>query len=366
MPFNPTYQPDLGQTTYAQFGNEGFTPNGIIAPWYSGLFFSFMTQAEPATYKPSLVEKPEGSEWATVFFKEHAQALTAAKADGQKFGPNHVWRLTSMVSDALNIDPEKWSRSPAVSYAIPMTGTDSKYRHVFHLMALPSVISAAAIIAGFKAEELPKNPLTALMGKQVVFDENLERQMIGDPVAKAGEDGYWGDSELGQWRKQLWAILGEHDPLKYSANSTSGPKVLTTAPALVYCLQFAAVAMTNPMWARVVPVPDPLLKSTYTNRKTNEVKRNTFGVIWELFTSAAEAKQVADQENEERAARTSETVVADASNEPLMPGAWAGVEQESIAELTRMVETGSTLFEIAKQLNVTPKDVAAWKAYLNL
>lgn len=360
--FVPQVEIDLGEVTSPIVGLEGgFTPYGIINKWYSGVFFGFMTQGDASVYGAKLVEPLGESGWTNVWFKDYKQAQEAAKADGQKYGPQRVWRVTGMVSDALNIDPDHFQNSPSIIYSVNLMGPDSAKRHAYHLMALPSSVWAAAQLAGIDKSDLPENPLSELLGKEVIFDESLELGMIGIPSAKKGEEGYWLDSKLGKFRKDLWGALGESDPLKWSNNPASGEKVVTKAEGLAWCLQFAGNDWTKPTWARMVSIPDPLLGSTYTNKTSGDVKRNRVGVIWELFSNQAEAKRAADEQAKDKV----ETEVSGVG-QPQLPSGWEGMADDFIASFTSACKPGRQMRDIASDLSMPPALVPLWKKYLQI
>jgi len=375
MVFQPKRLLHPGETTQAYIPPEdatlSFTPYGMIGSWHSGIFHKFYTSHDVTKYKPALVSTRDDGRAAAVYFADYEAAKAAeaelhllekaADSEARHYIINGVLRYTAAVKDLLNIDQARFDRSPVVAHDIQIMGLRSQQRHHFHLYALPSAVAAAAEFVGL---EVPRNnPLRKLLLKDIVLDEALAESMIGKTKAGKGEEGYWLNSELGQWRTELWAMLGESDPTKSLPTGSKDAKQATQAEALSYCLGIAGAGWKNPLWARMVQVPNVDIDAT--NKTTG--KRYGIACIWQFFGDQTEAQRTVDSE---KRATVDETVgtTTSSSDEPKIPPEWTEVPDEwrgVIAE-TLNKDASRSNQDIASELSVGTPYVALWRKHLGL
>lgn len=297
--------PGVGQERASLPTGGEFSPSGIIGPWTAGVFWSLYTEVDLGQYNQG-VSVEERLIWAnsnkrgsgTWYYFADADSAAKAKEPAQsQYGANRIWYFQTERDRILNFaDPDalaKWGQFPSSECAL-RTPASKKYGHEFHLISLPAAVHAAAVFYGL---DVPDYDLSELLNRDATFTDDFYAHMCGNP----DEKGSWVGSVLGKRRAALWAALGEPDPSRYVIGATG--QYGTEAPDLIDCLKIANNKWEEPMWARVVLVPDPRVDAVFGS----EDKRLSRPGLFEIFPDEATARTVAVKEIEEFKARQAGT-----------------------------------------------------------
>lgn len=388
-------------------GSGVFANSGFIGALTAARLFKFWSSEDLELYDEKLkvgvdyYRRGSAGSWWYYF---HNQEQAKASADLLKaFAPNQVWRFEMPTASVLNFQSEKaleaWGT--AVSGDARVATLGSKYRHEYHLLALPAMVDALARRAGFIKE--PIYHVTELLAgmPDEEFTDQFHWRMLGHPDATTKDDElldlaltqnpndpasiieqvlagdlvvegkkvllHYHFSELWQRRARLWAALGEPNVSAYlpvdTATTADGKKYETTSKNLSLCLGASTRQWVTPVWARLYLVPDPAVGATYKSKTTGATRRNTLPVVGELFADEAAARAAVGDE----ATATSATSSAVASNIPPVPEAWkeaAGYWRDELkarkAALNGVLPIMPKLLEMSKQLVATPEEIRAW------
>lgn len=173
----------------------------------------------------------------------------------------------------------------------------SKYRHEFHMIALPAMVAAVARLDGM---DVPEYDLSELMVRDITVTADMSRRLIGGMIDDKGKFStpYWEESELWAKRAALWKALGEDDPKKYTVgalkpNSTEEAPSNTASKKLQDLLSVYINPWDEAIWARFVMVTDPRIGAL-----TSGGKSLSLPAIVEMFRSKAEAEKAAAADRE--------------------------------------------------------------------
>lgn len=341
---------------------EGFPKTGFIAPWTATVMYKvawyevdLQKEAEDlAALLPSNAEELLGA--ITVDGKSFDARLTSRAGDkfayfyedreranqlqdychlnepkDWKPSPQQVWYFETAVDSIYGLDDEAKEKfaGPVLSFDVRITTLRSKkYRHLYHMLALPSFVSAYAIAAGIKCPQFDLSPLTA-PDDEVIFNAEMEKHWIGDADEGYEEALFW------QERVKVWEALGEVDPQNFHTKA-AGTKYSVESDQLDTLLEATVRTWTTPVNARLIPVPDPRLAAAY--QRDDEKVRPSVPVIAQIFASAEEAEKVAlaerpqKDESEGTEVVTTETVTVE-SGQAAVPAAWASATDQWVKQV---------------------------------
>lgn len=351
----------LGTTTVDIPTGGDFVPSGIIGKVTAGVFHRVgWVETDLAEYgdqfKPVL-KTPSQTNKFRYYFKDRDEANVAAEACGSTYGPETAWVIEIPKSTILNLTPDVLEKfQDNVRYDVEVkTPSSKKYRHAYHLIALPHAVQAMALLLGYITE--PVFNSNELVQQDRDYSDEFQKEYIGDP--DNGKIDAMLDSELGRRRAALWAALGEDDPKNYRMSGSG--KFATTSEKLSNCLAIVERVWTSPVYAEVVSYFDPRVDSV----NSSNGNRNRIAALVRIFKSEAEAKAAADEQLAARAARdggSPATASGGGPAKPALPDTWAGLEDEFKASLAEYINKPAVI--AAKDLGITPDEFNAWKTYL--
>jgi len=201
---------------------EGFE-SGFVGPVMAAMLWKFWSP-EKIDLAEWIAEEghrgftSRGREGSWFYFfqgENHEEAKTAANSLGA-YAPNRVWQFEIPTEEVINFgkgmsDPEAtWGATIGGDCRIT-TPASAKYRHEFHMIALPAAVNALAQRMNYIPESMFS--LNDLLDNQR-FDDEFQYTMIG------GKDHPYQDSKLWQQRAALWAALGEENTAAYNSIGT--------------------------------------------------------------------------------------------------------------------------------------------------
>jgi len=341
---------------------EGFGA-GFVGPVMAAMLWKFWSTdkldladwMEQKEGRKGFTSRGRGGSWF-YFFEEKDEAKAAADELGA-YAPSRTWRFEVPTSEVINFgkgmsDPEAtWGATLGGDCRV--TTLASKYRHEFHLIALPAAVNALALRVGYIKESL--FPLDTLIDNQSFTDE-FQARMIGGPNVSYQE------SELWKQRAALWAALGEENPAAYNVIGT-GTTYDTVSEKLSAMLGIAVKPWVKPVWGRLVMVPDPRVDATYGA----ESKRLSIPAITTIYADEAAARAAVVAEQGEGATSPASKPKADAGTGLAVPADWAGYESAWKEELGNKKKAlngalppGPKLAALAKELSASTDEIRAW------
>lgn len=300
-----------------------FTPSGFVGQAFAKLLYVFMSQVDSQNGEYPDLPKYEGrtkaGEWG---FKYYYPTFASAKAaiemldvrdqKGNYQNPQTTWSTRVNRDTVLNFaDADKLAKFPnPIVFDVQVSTLRAKRRHEFHMLALPFAVQATANLLGYDhapftaqilrdAERRVNDIVSEAVAKgtdkaearsdaiKKVFDDELHLMAIGSDKEYKG-------SELWKERIALWESLGEKNAEAYMPIGSE--KSAATSEKLSQCLQIVTAPWNAPVWARVVQLPDPRTDARY--ERDGETKKESIGVLYEIFPSKKEAELAAAQDIE--------------------------------------------------------------------
>lgn len=304
----------LGDETVKLPVGGDFVPTGFVAPWTAAVMSSFLTEVglkEKGIAFDAVRQVGTGG-WMRYYFHEYDAAVEAGEEAGQQYGPRSLWVFECETAKVVNFATEEARQAfgTRITYdgCRVVTLRSKKYRHEFHMVALPAAVAAYATALGY---DNPGFDLSALTSRDTAFTDELYAKLCGDPDTNDYESGMlWREG-----RVNLWAALGEPNAKVYNPIGT-GTKFDTESEKLSKCLRIAAVKWTQPVWARVIPVFNPKPDETY-EAADGTVKRLTIPTLAEMFADKATARAAVEAEQVEAGTPAGGSALT-------VPTAWAG------------------------------------------
>lgn len=349
-------------------GGGGFPPLGLIAPWKAAVLYRFWSGSKLPEDILEAVQCYEAETNAGSFFyyfPDYDDATQAAK-EVDAYNPDPFWRFEAQHGSVIWPNDEfagKFTSNVVAFETRVKTYRSAKYRHEFHLLALPSAVNAMAKLNGYipqddttwNLDELNQNP------DDMEFNDDFQFQLIGNPDAEEGDDDHYMNSILWKRRAALWRKLGEENPQAFQLKNKG--KYATTSDKLSECLGVAHYTWKSPAWLRLVSILDPRVDALIND------KRARIPVIYEIFGSEEDAR-VAAQADADRMAGddevTQENVPAntnDSGSLPPVPQMYAdiGMDEASFAEMfEEAMGSSGTMIEVAKVLELGVPDAKRW------
>jgi hypothetical protein len=296
------------------------------------------------------------------YYVDQTAAAAAAKMDDEAFTPQMVWMYSMPVASVLNVDTSKFT-AQTINRSCRVTTLRSKYRHEFHMIALPAIVAAAARVNGYDVPVIDFGPLAV---NNAIISDAVSENLIG-----TGKE--YADSVLWQQRAALWAALGEPDPRKYlmGAKDQHGNlhKDSTEATKLLDCLALYHYMWSGPIWGRVVMIADPRPEAV-----AKSGNRLTLPAMTEIFTDQAEAEKAKEEDLKKQAKPESKPESKPGPNLPVsdddMPPAPAGWEDavgswlEVVAPFAAMPKVKAEKTYKADDYGVSFEELWKWAEYL--
>lgn len=351
---------DTNQQVDTPVGGE-FSPSGFVAPWNAAIVYRLYAQLpmpDDLTNREIISVQRGSGYW---YYSEDEEAMNDLQhALGIEIGAQQVWHFETKVDDVINLQPDVRDKfGEVLSYDLNIRSLfANKYRHEYHMIALPAAVRAYAEMLGYDVPEEPNLP--ELTDMNSVFSDQLQWELIGHPDHKSEDDEFhYTKSKLWQRRTELWAVLGESNPKAYRPMN-SGTNFDTTSEKLNNALNIANTKWVRPAWIKMVTVNDPRYDATYND---NRLK---LPVIWKIYNDQVEAA------NDNSSNTTTTNVpaqqnapVSTSTDTPALPEAWAGMENEWKDYLKTFKVSNPTLNPpvIAKaqsELSATKEDITNW------
>ena len=319
-----------------------FQPTGLIAPWRTVICYTFMSQADNVRELGADTLVTYDSGWNRLYYINYDAAALAMKELGEQYTPQTVWRYQVESKDIINVKAENLTKFPdVVSRDIAVFTTASKKRHEFHMIALPAAVASIAKLYGFIDHEYDLSDL--LLANDTDFTEEFQWKMIGNLDHKVDDEYHWTKSLLWNRRAELWNELGEPDPMNYVIPREDEKRNLTYSKKLQECLRIVTMPWNNPVWARMVDVPNPKF-----DQQSNDGKRYGIGAFTELFFDKASALAVLDEDE------TFDNIIE-------LPAEWKEHGEEVfLTELRNAVAEGMSKPAMMRALAVTALELNAW------
>lgn len=361
-------------------GGGDFAPTGFIGKTYAQVLFSFMSQEDSKNHEglPEYTGRRQAGSWGFIYYyptrgaaDQVMAALDVQGFNGKKPVAKEVWNVQVTRDSVLNFaDKSKldnWSELIALDTQIVTLG--SKYRHEFHMLALPLAVQAMAKYLGFTYEpfsvaELIRKP------EEMVYSDEFFAQMFGNPDAKKDASDHFKNSTMWLRRAALWESLGEPNYEAYQpkyvvemdekgqlVKKISKAKFAISSDQLDQCLQIVNTKWNKPIWTRVITIPDPRVDAV-----SEKGKRNLLPALYEIFGDEATARAAAKVDLERFAGNGNGA----AKNLPI-PAAYVGeyeqMWKDNVAKVKAEFATKPALPVVAAQakgLGVTPEELVAW------
>jgi hypothetical protein len=322
-----------------------------------------------------------GDNWTAFYFEavEQAQAFCDSLPkmttnDGSRQFPHRaemVWYMSYPAAEVLNYEnlDQLLERGEFVtdSNTIITSFRSKKIRHIFHLISLPSMVSAVARWAEVGVD-IPKYDLSELVSSREYSDEEFGR-LCG------GAEGNWKTSALSLQRDALWAALGEENGSAYVVAGKGG-KYATTSTNLDTILSRAVYSdWPQPIWCRVIQVADPHKNAQYEGEDADgnvQIRHRRVSVVSEIFDDEEEAIAAALKDAEENGGQLSPRLMGaeslaslDTTEYPELPKAYADAGISAVDLLADLKDqNGKPPAIAARALGVSADDVEAWRKFL--
>ena len=312
---------------------EQFPSMGFIGPVTARMLFQFMTKLDLSSpqYREEVPQHfyreqfPSGT--FRYYYTDKNAAGIACKADTEAYAPQQVWYYSIPIVDVMNIDTSNW-QSNTMSKSCRMVTLRSKYRHEFHMIALPAIVAALAKVMGL---DVPEFDIKELLVRDVNVTAEMSRELVGIVATDKGfEAPYYEQSSLWAQRAAIWKALGEDDPNKYlvDAFDTKGNphEYNTEAPNLKKCLGIYSEDWEIPLYSRLQMVADPRITAL-----SGGGKRLQLPAITEIFATAADAQAAVDADRAKFAKDEAATVAQAqpaADGKPALPADWVDMGEE--------------------------------------
>jgi len=294
-----------------------FVPTGFIAQWQAAVMTSFMTEVnlKDEGIAFSAARQVGQSGYTRYYWHDYQAAVEAAESVGQQYKPQTLWVFEAQTDSVLNFVDEstKDKFGPQITYdgCRIVTLRSKKYRHELHLIALPAAVQAYAKMQGWAVPELDFSELTS---QDTAFTDDFQAEMIGHP-----DQDDWESSVLGQYRAKLWKALGEDNATAYKLAGSGTKFDATEGSKLDEALGILHYSWTQPIWARLIPVPDPRVDAVYTSGD-DQVKRLSIPALMDIFASKEAAQAAAEAD---KVGDSSSSATTAATEGPAVPSDWA-------------------------------------------
>jgi len=350
-----------------------FTPSGLIGPWQAGVVYKVMTKEDmPANLKPDSVREKSGG-WKDYYYFDYEKAADALEEIGSQYNPQGVWHFEVETINVMNFSNEdireKFGASIGFDVAVT-TLRSAKYRHEFHMIALPMAVVAMANLLGY---DNPGFDISELWSQDTVFNDATQALLVGHPGEEDENSNVvveavpYTESVLWERRAELWEALGEPNPQNYQLMDAD--KLATVSKKLSECLEIVHYPWSSPAFVRLVSVNDPRVDATY-----GENKRLNIPAIFEIFPDEATARTAADVDIARFADTTSsggDSKTSSADVAPTLPASWASAGM-SVTDWKNNLRdakgdkklTPITVKQVAETVDATPDDVRAWWEYV--
>lgn len=342
-----------GSEEIADVPEEGgeFRPTGFIGPYHAGVFRTFYYDHD-FTMQDDIpmpdLKRMTNSGGVFVHYRDPALALQASNMLNREYDPHSVWRLEvdrDKVINFSNAEARERFSNPIASEC-RMSTLRSKYRYQFHMIALPSFVSAVARMCSLDVPEFNTDGLVELtrLSRGLAESESplddikrmdeLELELVG------GDDQPWKGSYLWRQRASIWDALGEGDATKWKPDGTG--KASTKSDDLSAILSMALNPMwKDPLWMRVASVDDPVASNAW--ERDGVQRRQWLPVILDCYEGESKAQAAAEEDKARFSNGGGEDEVDFGMNaKPVLPADWEGAGEESFVSqvIQPIIESG--------------------------
>jgi len=351
-------------------GGGIFIPSGIVSLWQAAMLYTFMTQ-DPleGEHLKNCMQSTERSGWYSHYFMDQGQAQAAIESMETEYNNvTLIWHFETKKSDVLNFSDEARDKfGDVISYDVRIgTLQSKKYRHEYHMIALPAAVNAMAKNLGYETSGFD---LGDLISQNTVFSDNFQFEMVGQPEATDEEDEeYYTNSHMWLRRAQLWASLGEDNPRVFRLKD-SGTKFDTTSEQLSNALGIANYPWTQAIYAKVVTVNDPRYDAVIGGDQDRRLSIPAIYAIYETKEDALADVEATLASYGDSAKTTTATSDAPAGS-PAVPEAWKDNSDDWKTYFAEFKAANPTLIPppvgkqvVAKaeaELGVTEEELRAW------
>ena len=347
----------------------GGSGGGFVAPLYAGYYHSVSVEGEQLDIAETAIVTPMGN-WGWQYLFVNAEPAEALAKQIEKYA-TAVHAVFCKNADVLNrTEAIETKFGDVICGTVRQVTTQSKkYRHQYQMIGLPSLVHAAARMFGYEVPEIDFGELSQqdsvlridrddLSPEQIAEIEAQFIKLCGDKDAKNGQPGYYQQSAYWRQRATIWAALGEQDA-RACHRKEAGDKFSTKSDALDACFQVALANWTQPLWGRMRLMNDP--SSDEKAVFSTSGKRGSIGVITDLWSSEAEARESAGGSDENT------TTLQSAPAGPVVPADYvsAGFDANSFGEEIKRT-SGKAVPLAAKEMGVDASVVAEWREHLGL
>jgi len=302
-----------------------FPPTGLIGLWTAAVMTTLSSEVDLKEEGIAFdAVRPMGdSGWARYYWRDHEAGKSAATALKKEYGTTSLWVFEAESSNILNFasDKARDAFQGTITYdgCRVLTLRSRKYRHELHMAALPALVQAYARMKGWDVPEFEL--IKALCSQDTMFTDEFRHRMIGDPE---NPDAFE-EAALWQYRTELWKALGEenahaYQPIGHGTNHDVASERLNEA------IQPLHRPWDDPVWLRLVTVPDPRVDATYEQRASGDIKRLRIPCVMDIFNNKGEAEAAAAEDRARMGGGSDsdgETSTTSSSDLPSYPENWA-------------------------------------------
>jgi hypothetical protein len=352
-----------------------FPPTGLIGLWAAAVMTTFSSEVdlkeEGITTTFTAVRPMGDSGWSRYYWLDHDAAKDAAKKMKYEHGTTSLWVFEAESTSVLNFASDKAREAfrGKITYdgCRVVTLRSRKYRHELHLIALPAMVQAYARMNGWDVPEFEW--IRVLCSQDTMFTDEFQSSMIGDPNNPDAFD----ESELWKYRAELWKALGEENAHAYQPIG-HGTNYDVTSERLNEAIQPLHCQWDDPVYLRLVTVPDPRVDATYEQRSSGDIKRLRIPCVMDIYNNKKEAEAAAAEDRARMGGGSddddSETTTTSTSG-PALPPDWRDFPDDWKAQVRGLKEQGPKPKVIAmlkekgdeavmNDYAGTIEDIAAW------
>jgi hypothetical protein len=303
-----------------------FPPTGLIGLWSAAVMTTFSSEVdlkEEGITTFNAVRQMGDSGWARYYWLDHDAAKDAAKELKREYGTTSLWVFEAESTSILNFASDKAREAfqGTITYdgCTVVTLRSRKRRHQLHMLALPALVRAYAEANGWDVPEFEL--IKTLCSQDTMFTDDFQARMIGDPNNPDAFD----DSELWKYRAELWKALGEENAHAYQPIG-HGTNYDVTSERLNEAIQPLHCQWDDPVYLRLVTVPDPRVDATYEQRSSGDIKRLRIPCVMDIYNNKEEAEAAAAEDRARMGGGRSsdgETSTTSSSGLPPYPENWA-------------------------------------------
>ena len=339
-----------------------FQGGGFVGPLMSAHLYRVNIEGEEQPIAGVVSTESMGT-WGFAYYFDNRDIANAAAKERGLYNASAVHRIEMVTRNMICTEEmrakllgqgESRGFGEVISGEVQVrTVTSKKYRHEWQLIGFPSLVSAVARVLDYDVEPFD---VSELRNQDTVYTDELFAKLFGSPDAKKGDEDYYTESTYWKQRAALWASLGESNAMVCHTKAM-GTKYSTESELLDACFTAALSSFSEPIYGRFRLVADPRVDAVFGD----ENKRNSLGIITDLYGSEAQAREAANVEG------TEVTSTTQAQAGPAVPQDYvdAGFDASMFADEVKRT-SGKAVPLAAKELAVDASVVSEWREHLGL